>query len=222
MTRVAALLPAAGAGTRLGLGPKAFVRLGSATLLELAVAAVRPLVDEVVVGVPQGKLEEAAALLGPGVVVIEGAASRQATVLALLRATTADVVLVHDAARPFLTSAVAGRVLAAAAGSGAASAALAVADTIVDARDGSVVPRDELRAVQTPQAFARELLLRAHEEALAAGVEATDDAALVRRLGVPVALVEGSPLLHKLTTPADLELGRALLELWRAGSGEPT
>ncbi|HRN18134.1 MAG TPA: 2-C-methyl-D-erythritol 4-phosphate cytidylyltransferase, partial [Trueperaceae bacterium] len=82
--------------------------------------------------------------------------------------------------------------------------------------DGTPLPREGLRVIQTPQGFARELLVRAHESAAAAGVEATDDAALVRRLGVGVELVEGSPLLHKLTTPDDLKLGLALLELWRA------
>lgn len=216
MTRVAALVAAAGAGLRLGRGPKAFVRLGDATLLEHAVAALKGAVDEVVVAVPAGAVPEARELVGKGARVIEGGESRQATVRLLVAATRADTVLVHDAARPFLPRATLERVLAAAQETGAATAALGVHDTIVYAADGTPLPREGLRAIQTPQGFTRELLRRAHETAVADGVEATDDAALVRRLGVRVQLVEGSSLLHKLTTPDDLKLGLALLELWRA------
>ncbi|MCC6310739.1 MAG: 2-C-methyl-D-erythritol 4-phosphate cytidylyltransferase [Trueperaceae bacterium] len=217
--RTTGLVAAAGGGTRMGLGPKAFVRLGDATLLELAVANVRAVVDDVVVAVPLPLLAEAGRLLGPSVRLVPGGASRQATVRAMLAESDADVVLVHDAARPFLPRAVGERVLAAARAAGAASACLRVTDTVVDVADGRALPRDELRRVQTPQAFARELLARAHAAAVADGVEATDDAALVTRLGVAVAWVEGSQLLHKLTTPEDLELGLALLDLWRSRRG---
>jgi len=218
--RRAALLAAAGAGERLGLGPKAFVRLGGATLLELAAEALAPHVDEVVVAVPHDRLEEASRLL-PGARVVAGAASRQATVHALLRHATSEVVLVHDVARPFATPEVVARVLAAVAASGAASAALGPADTVVEAASGAVLPREGLRLVQTPQGFRRELLLAAHERALEEGVAATDDAALVRRLGVTVTLVEGSPLLAKLTAPADLALMEALLGVWRRELARP-
>ncbi len=220
LPRTVGLVAAAGGGTRLGLGPKAFVRLGDVTLLELAVANVRAVVDDVVVAVPEAHLREAAALLGPSVRLMAGGASRQSTVRAMVGAVAAEVVLVHDAARPFLPRAVGERVLAAARTRGAASACLRVTDTVVDVADGRALPRDELRRVQTPQAFAHELLARAHAAALADGVEATDDAALVRRLGVDVAWVEGSQLLHKLTTPEDLELGLALLALWRSRRAE--
>ncbi len=212
--RSAALVPAAGAGTRLGHGPKAFVRLGAATLLEHSVAALYGAVDEVIVAVPSGYEAEASEIVAGRALVVTGAETRQATVLSLLRATTADVVLVHDAARPFLPRAVVERVLAAVAATGAATAALPVADTIVDAADGTTLRREGLRAVQTPQGFGRELLLTAHEAANAAGVAATDDAALVRRMGVAVTLVEGSAFLHKVTTRDDLRLGLALLALW--------
>ncbi|HNR00319.1 MAG TPA: IspD/TarI family cytidylyltransferase [Trueperaceae bacterium] len=219
MSRKAGLVAAAGSGTRMGLGPKAFVELGGATLLELAVANVRAVVDEVVVAVPAALLGEARALLGASVALVSGGDSRQATVRAMLAEAAGDVVLVHDAARPFLPREVGERVLAAAVETGAASACLRVTDTVVNIVDGRALARDELLRVQTPQAFARDLLERAHAVAAADGVEATDDAALVRRLGVDVAWVEGSPLLHKLTTVEDLELGLALLHVWRSRGG---
>ncbi len=219
-SRTVGLVAAAGGGTRMGLGPKAFVRLGDATLLELAVANVRAVVDDVVVAVPFALLEDARRLVGASARLVPGGASRQATVRAMLGVVDAELVLVHDAARPFLPRTVAERVLAAASAVGAASACLRVTDTVVDVANGRALSRDELRRVQTPQAFVRELLERAHAAAFADGVEATDDAALVTRLGAAVAWVEGSQLLHKLTTAEDLELGLALLDVWRSRGGD--
>ncbi len=204
---VGALLAAAGSGTRLGRGPKALVEVGGRTLLDLALAALAPYVDEVVVAVPPGAL--GVWPQRPGVAYVEGGATRQESVHALARAASARYVLVHDVARPFLPAEVVTRVVAAVRRHGAATAALAVADTVVTAA-GEELDRSLLRAVQTPQAFERELLLAAHESAAAAGVTATDDAALVRRLGREVALVEGSPLLMKVTRPEDLVLAEAL------------
>lgn len=213
MTRVAALIPAAGGGTRLGLGPKAFVKVGGRTLLELAVESLAGHVSEVVVAVPAEALARARELL-PTAVVVAGGTDRQATVRALLAASDAPTVLVHDAARPFLTPDVAARLLAAVVSTGAATVALAPADTVVWAEDGQVLERERLRLVQTPQGFARELLVEAHARAVADGFSATDDAALVSRLGTQVTLVEGSPLLTKLTVPADLPLFEALHAAW--------
>jgi 2-C-methyl-D-erythritol 4-phosphate cytidylyltransferase len=211
--KVAGLLAAAGQGVRLAAGPKAFVRVGDRTLLQWAVLALQDVVDDIVVAVGEADVARAQALV-PGARVIAGGASRQATVARLVRATDAEVVLVHDAARPFLPEAVARRVTAGARSAGAATAALRLADTIVEVETGVTLERDRLRAVQTPQGFLRALLLEAHAQAEAEGFEATDDAALVRRLGRQVELVEGSPLLHKITTPDDLRLAGALEELW--------
>lgn len=207
--RVAALIPAAGRGERLGRGPKAFVEVAGATLLERAVAAFRGAVDEIVVAVPPSAVEAATTQLGDARVVA-GGATRQATVAALLAATAASWVAIHDAARPFLPADVRDAALDAARRSGAASVVRRVVDTLLEFETGAIVDRDRLRAVQTPQVFARHLVLRAHREASAHGAIATDDATLVRRLGVEVALVEGSPLLFKITTPDDLLLARAV------------
>ncbi len=218
--RSAALVPAAGRGDRLGLGPKAFVEVGGRSLLAWSVAALAPWVDEVIVAVPADAVDRAQrALTGSTVTssvrVIEGGADRQATVRTLLAATSADLVLVHDAARPFLPAATVRAVLAATRAHGACSVAVDVADTLVEAIDGTPVDRARLKAVQTPQGFRRVLLERAHAQADAEGFVATDDAGLVRRLGVAVAWVPGDSHLFKVTTAADLALARA----WAASMG---
>ncbi len=216
--RVAALIPAAGSGTRLGLGPKAFVEVAGRSLLGRSAAALAPHVDEVLVALPAG-------LKLPGDVparAVTGGDTRQASVLALLRATDAEVVLVHDAARPFLPGAVVGAVTTAAREVGAATAALPVADTLVRAGPGgdcgtlwgTLTPREGLWAVQTPQGFRRDLLLAAHEAALADGFAATDDAGLIARAGGAVRLVPGDARLFKVTTPGDLALAQALAPTW--------
>ena len=211
--RSAALLAAAGSGERLGRGPKAFLQLAGSTLLERAVAAVHGLVDEIIVAVPDGE-EERARSLAAGARVLVGGSTRQETVYGLLTAATAELVLVHDVARPFLEREVGQRVMEAARRCGAASAVRPVADTLVEAESGAGVDRDRFRAVQTPQAFGRELLLEAHEAARASSLAGTDDASLVRSAGLPVELVPGSPWLFKLTTPEDLEFAEALARAW--------
>lgn len=209
MSRVAVLIPAAGEGRRLGLGPKAFVRVGGTALLAHVARSFQGVADELLIAVPPGREAEAAAL-APLAEVLPGGDTRQDTVRALLARTRADVVLVHDVARPFAPPAAMARVLAAAQNDGAASAVLDVADTLHDATLDRAVPREALRLVQTPQAFERALLQRAHERARAHGLYGTDDAQLVRALPHAVTLVAGSPLSHKLTGPADLELLEAL------------
>ena len=213
MTQITALIAAAGSGQRLGLGPKAFVEVGGRTLLELAASTFLRYGAQLVVAVPEADAAKAERLL-PRATIVIGGADRQATVRAMLTASHGEVVVVHDVARPFLTGAVLQRVLAAVAQTGAATASLAPADTVVSAADGRVHPRELLRLVQTPQGFDRSVLAEAHRLAAESGFSATDDAALVRRLGKPVELVQGSPLLAKLTVAADLPLFEALHAVW--------
>lgn len=209
MSRVAALVPAAGDGRRLGLGPKAFVRVAGRTLLEHAAGLLAPWVEELILAVPVG-FEQRAASLVPESTVVAGGASRQATVDTALARTEADLVLIHDVARPLTPPDAVRRVLDAARRDGAASAVLAVADTLHDViRDGPV-PRERLRLVQTPQAFDRAVLAQAHAHARRVGVRGSDDAQLVRALGRGVTLVAGSPLSHKLTEAHDLDMLEAL------------
>ncbi len=212
--KVAALIPAAGEGLRLGCGPKALVTVAGETLLNRAVRAFVGLTDEVVVAVSptmQRGLEPF-----PNARLILGGPTRQESVYNLLGATDADLVLIHDAARPFLGRRVIEDVITAVSVQGAVSVVTTVADTLIEAKTGHVIDRQELRAVQTPQGFRRELILAAHEHALRSANEATDDAALVRAFGHKVTLVEGSSWLMKVTTKADLELAEALATVWDA------
>ena len=214
--KVAALIPAAGTGTRLGRGHKALVEVRGKSLLERAVQAFERQVDEIIVAVSPEMEEEVRQQLGSRVKRVWGGDTRQASVYNLLNATTADLVLIHDAARPFLRADVIQKVIQEVEQTGAASVVQRVADTLIQIGTGEAVDRQTLRAVQTPQGFLREVVTKAHENARARYIGATDDAGLVRLAGYPVALVEGSQWLMKVTTPADLEVAQALATVWDA------
>ena len=148
--------------------------------------------------------------------VVSGGADRQASVACGLRALPPgpDVVLVHDGARPFLSRALTSEVIAAAARDGSATAALPISETVKRGAGGWVeetLDRGSLHRIQTPQAFRRPLLERAHEAAAREGFRGTDDAVLVERMGSPVRLVPGDPTNLKVTVPEDLRLAEALL-----------
>ena len=151
---------------------------------------------------------------------VPGGARRQDSVANAFAhtSTAADIVVIHDAARPFVTAAVIGRTIDAAEKYGAAIAAIPVRDTVkqtgAGVADGSrpitaTVPRESIFLAQTPQAFRRDVLARALAEG--SDVDATDEAMLVERLGLPVHVVEGDPGNIKVTTPLDLEEARRRL-----------
>jgi 2-C-methyl-D-erythritol 4-phosphate cytidylyltransferase len=220
--KIAALIPAAGDGTRLGKGPKAFLPLVEGSLLSHTVAAFEDHVDEIIVAISETMQMEISKHVDKGIRVIRGGKTRQESVYCLLQHTEADLVLIHDAARPFLPLRVIYDSIEVVKRYGAASVVRPVADTLIRKDTGVVVVRDELRAVQTPQSFRRELIVKAHETAKANNIEVTDDAALVRLLGHEVKLVEGSSWLEKITTPDDYERAQALVEMWKekVGRGE--
>ncbi len=171
-------------------------------------------VDEVVVVVGADQLERAATLVGPGATVVQGGAERTDSVRAGLAAVdVADWILVHDAARPLTPPDMIARIVAELrTGRGAVIPAVAVTDTIksIDVH-GDVIDtpdRAGLRAVQTPQGFAADVLRRAYA---AAGDIATDDAALVEQIGESVHVVEGDRLAFKITTTLDVTLAEAIL-----------
>ncbi|MGO4341726.1 2-C-methyl-D-erythritol 4-phosphate cytidylyltransferase [Phycicoccus sp. Soil748] len=214
---------AGGRGARLGASePKAFVALGGRSLLEHAVerALGAPEVSHVIVVAPASHLREAGAIASRSarphdVDVVAGGAERTDSVAAGLRALRTDdgIVLVHDAARCLAPSSLFSRLVhEVRSGHPAVVPGLLVTDTIkqVDSRGVVVATPDRaaLRAVQTPQAFLREVLEHAH----AAGVHATDDAALVEAAGGHVRVVEGDRLAFKVTTPDDLATAQRHLD----------
>lgn len=229
-TRVAAVVPAAGRGERLGPGlPKALRELSGVPMLVHAVRALSQArrVSLVVVAAPPDDVAEVQALLdvhltGPAeLLVVPGGETRQDSVRMALDALPADVsvVLVHDAARPLVPSELVDAVAAAVcSGAPAVVPCLPLADTVKRAdpagRVVETLPRDELRAIQTPQGFARDVLVRAHAAAFDA--PATDDAGLVEALGVPVLLIAGDDEAFKVTRPLDLVLAEAVLARRRA------
>lgn len=245
---VAALVPAAGRGERLGGGlPKALREIGGIPMLVHAVRSLlaAPSVGLVVVAAPAEHLQRIRALLaagavdgldsvdsvdGVGCVVVAGGPTRAQSVRRALAALPAggdaDVVLVHDAARPFVPASVVESVVAAVrSGHDAVVPVLPLPDTVKRvAPDGRVletVPRDHLYGAQTPQGFRPGLLRAAHCDDKPA---ATDDAVLVERLGLPVWTVPGSEQAFKVTTPADLVRAEALLAgaaAERAGRQQP-
>ncbi|WP_285557873.1 2-C-methyl-D-erythritol 4-phosphate cytidylyltransferase [Actinoplanes regularis] len=219
---VAVVVPAAGAGVRLGPGgPKALRLLEGEPLLVHAVRrlAAAPSVRLIVVAAPPADVDAVHALLAPvaPVTVVAGGAERQESVAAALAAVPEEVaiVLVHDAARCLTPPSVIERVAAAVReGADAVIPVLPVVDTIKEVGGDDIVlgtvDRSALRAVQTPQGFRATALRAAHA---AAADSHTDDAGAVEKLGIPVRCVPGSDLALKITRPIDLALATHLLAL---------
>ena len=228
----------------MGAADKLFADLGGRPLLARTLQAFQdsPLVDRIVLVLSAANRERGCALatesgIGKLAAACEGGPRRQDSVrLGLEALGPCEWVLVHDGARPLLSAELIERGLEAARETGAASAAVSLADTVKQAADDGTVERtldrSGLRAAQTPQVFRYDLLLRAHREVTAdpstslppgspggAGLGGsgdtagfTDDAAMLEALGLPVKLYEGSPANIKVTTPEDLRLAEALLE----------
>ncbi len=222
--KTAAIICAGGAGRRFG-GDRAkqYLILGDRPVLThtLAVFSSSPLIDEIIVVVPDGDpafvREQIIAPYGLTRVtaVVTGGDRRQDSVYNGLRAVacSCDVVMVHDGVRPFVTGEIIRRVLKAAEKTGAACAGLKATDTIkktsVSGQVEATLPRETLWLVQTPQAFSCDLLREAHERALRDGYVGTDDASLVEYAGAVVQMVDGEPSNIKITTPEDLAMAEA-------------
>lgn len=221
--RVAAVVPAGGSGSRMGGAGvrKQYLELAGEPIL---VRAIRPLLEDtriewVVVALPAEDVESPPFALPEGVVAVAGGADRGDSVRRALAAVPApaDVVLIHDGARPLLSAAVVDRTLGAVTGGAGAIAAVRVMDTLKRVSGEGVitatVDRSELWRAQTPQAFPRAMIVDAYGRAAAEGVEATDDAALVERYGGRVVVVEGDTSNIKVTRPEDLALADLLLSV---------
>ncbi len=226
--RVFTAVPAAGSGIRMGLGySKAYADVGGKPLLALTLEALlmSPFIDQVTVAASPGEenlcRREVVDRFGMSdtVTVIEGGQERQHTIQNLLAAASPerDLVLIHDGARPLVSTRVIHDVLEAAVKWGAAIAAVAMTDTVKESGDGGetvarTVDRSSLYRAQTPQAFHRDVISSAHRRALKEGWEVTDDASLLEQMGHSVRLVEGDERNLKVTTLDDLELLRLIIQ----------
>jgi len=228
------ILPAAGIGTRMAAGlahtvaPKQFLEIGGVPVLIRSVKAFLavPRVDAVCVAVRAHERERVESQmvefkLGPRVHMVEGGDDRQHSVgnaLAALECDVDDVVLVHDAVRPLIDPATIERTIDAVVKHGAAIVGLPAVDTIKQVErmaDGAIVtatiPRERIVQAQTPQGARFGLLRRAFLEAEADGFSGTDEASLLERAGIDVAVVAGSARNFKITQPGDIELAEFYL-----------
>jgi len=232
MSRIFAILPAAGLGTRMGTEtPKQFLELDGVPLVILSLRRIAScsLVTDIVVATRADgitRLEERIAeeKCKQTVRVIRGGDSRQASVAEALRQVPddAEIVLVHDAVRPFVTTEQIARVIEEARQRQAAILGIPAMDTVKEVKRASLpedvalitatIPRERIVLAQTPQAFAAKLLKEAFARAEADGVNASDEAGLVERLGHDVHVVQGSERNIKITRPADMELAKFYLE----------
>lgn len=223
--RTVVVIPSAGLGRRMGAGKKNFsLILGKPVLAHtLYPFEACPLVDAIILVIkPEDRdycVKEVVERYGFKKVcaIVDGGAERQDSVANGLAAIKdgADVIVVHDGARPLATPDIIEAAINKAASEGAAIVAVPVKDTIKEVSDGLVVrtlPRQSLWAVQTPQAFKVDIIRRAHEAARRDGFYGTDEAALVERLGMNVSIVAGSYENLKITTDEDLIVATAILE----------
>jgi 2-C-methyl-D-erythritol 4-phosphate cytidylyltransferase len=220
MSGASAIIVAAGAGTRFG-EPKQFVYLRAKPVLEWTLERFQAHseVDAIALVLPDERDLKHYRLRYPKIVdVVRGGERRQDSVwqgFRLLAGTSPEIVLVHDGARPLAGAALISRIIAAARAEGAAVPALPVEDTVKEVRDGRVaatVDRTLLYRAQTPQGFLFAVLKKALDAARRDRFYGTDEAALVERIGLPVAVVPGDPRNIKITTPVDIPIAEALLD----------
>jgi 2-C-methyl-D-erythritol 4-phosphate cytidylyltransferase len=231
---VMALVPAAGRGLRMGGSvPKQYLSIGGEPLIvqSLRVLQAAPVVDQIILAVPSADIEYCQHEIvlrhrfTKVTKVVAGGAERQDSVRHALAEVPSDIdiVLIHDAVRPFVTQRMIEEVVAASWKEGAAIIALPMRDTVKQVRTDRMiertVDRTPLWLAQTPQAFRRDWIETAHRNAHAEGVRATDDAFLVEWLGYSVAVVEGSGENIKVTRPEDLVIGEAILASRMSESG---
>lgn len=213
-----AVIVAAGSSTRFGSNDKLFAELAGRPVLAWSLAAFEQAAQTgcVVVVAPGSRMsevEELARAWSPRACfsIVEGGPRRRDSVDAGLRACSNRYVAIHDGARPLVTPDLIARVVAAAEGKPGAIAAVPVTDTIKEVAEGTITghpDRSRLWAAQTPQVVLRDAWLHA---AAASDNDETDDAAMLSRIGLECAVVEGDPGNIKITRPLDLELAAAIL-----------
>jgi len=235
MTKVTAILPAAGMGTRMGgETPKQFLELDGAPILlhTLRRLASCNSISEIILATRADEVQRMEELcrhekFRQSVHVVKGGSTRQESVAAALEHVDdgVELVAVHDAVRPFVTREQVSRVIEEARKCGAAILGIPAMDTVKEVKRSSLpqdvaliigtIPRERLVLAQTPQIFHTKLLKEAFARAAADGVNASDEAGLVERLGHDVHVVHGTERNIKITKPSDMELARFYLDLER-------
>ena len=240
--KVFVIVPAAGLGTRMAAPSaarskrkaltKQFKELGGVPILvhTLRKFAATPAVYEIIVALRKDEItgfraeveKQYREILSKRLQMVEGGEHRQDSVANALSQTAADpedIVLVHDAVRPFVTSEIIGNVIEASHKHGAAIAGWPAVDTVKQVErtaEGALIkatiPRASIVMAQTPQGFRYDVLKQAFDAAVADGFVGTDEASLIERAGLPVMVVMGSPRNIKITTPADMELAEFYLK----------
>ncbi|HJZ66015.1 MAG TPA: 2-C-methyl-D-erythritol 4-phosphate cytidylyltransferase [Candidatus Acidoferrum sp.] len=231
MSKITAILPAAGLGTRMGAEtPKQFLELDGSPILIHSIRKIASceLVTEIIIATRAEEVAKLAERLHSEkfrqtVRVVKGGDTRQESVAAALKqvAEGTEIVLVHDAVRPFVTREQIARVIEEARNCGAAILGIPAMDTVKEVKRTSLpedvalitmtVPRERVVLAQTPQAFRTKILKDAFARAEADGVNASDEAGIVERLGQEVHVVLGSEKNMKITKPADLDLAKFYL-----------
>jgi len=230
---ILAIIPAAGSGTRMGGGtPKQFLSLEGVPIFihTLRKFDAAHAIDEVVLAVREDETERARQALTverftKPVRLTSGGGTRQDTVARSLAAATAppEIVVVHDAVRPFVTVEMIEQAVEAARRDGAAIFAIPSVDTLKQVEHDVIlgtVPRERIALAQTPQAFQYPLLREAFDRALADEFQGTDESSLVERLGAKVTVLRGSDRNIKITKPSDLPVARLFIALERESRRE--
>ena len=208
------LIPAAGRGERLGLGPKVFLPLNGEPMVAWLVRKAMRMAAEVIIAVSPEHLDPLRALC-PSCRAIEGGATRQESVARLVEASTRPWLLLQDVARPFASVELMLAVVEAARETGAAGAFLGPEVPVARIQDGAVLEDfrpDRIGIFQAPQAFERDLLIKVLERAVEHGWTEQSTLQLVLRAGLPVRTVPGEKTNLKLTTEEDLELAAGLFK----------
>jgi 2-C-methyl-D-erythritol 4-phosphate cytidylyltransferase len=236
MTKIAAILPAAGLGTRMGAGaPKQFLELDGVPILILTLRriAVCSLVTSIIISTRADEIERLQSLISrekfsQPIKIVKGGDTRQESVAQALITVSedTDLVLIHDAVRPFVTVDQITRVIEEARRCKAAILGIPAMDTVKEVKRASLpedvalitatVPRERVVLAQTPQVFDAKLLKEAFALAAADGVNASDESGLIEKLGHDVHVVLGSERNIKITKPADMDLARFYLNAERA------
>lgn len=225
---ITAIIPAAGSSRRMNSSiNKQFMSIAGQPVLTRTLLSLVEVVDDFIIVARCGEEEQcriAAQGIPKNCIIVTGGETRQESVFNGLMLAKGEFVLIHDGNRPLTSPKLIQRVVEAAKVHNAAIPAVPVVDTIKEISAGrvkSTLPRHLLQAVQTPQVFQRELLLRSYQYAIDSSIAGTDDASLVEAMGCPVAVVEGERTNIKITTPGDIERAEGILNLSKA-SGLPS